>query len=84
MLANMWRKRNHYSPLVAVQTGAVVMEFGINVLKKLKTELSYDLAMLLECSKSTHDRHDVHCLKLHYFAIDNMIIIINAYEQINK
>ena len=45
MLANMWRKRNHYSPLVAVQTGAVVMEFGINVLKKLKTELLYDPAL---------------------------------------
>ena len=45
VLARMWRKGNPSALLVGMQTGAATMETSWNVLKKLKMELPFDLAI---------------------------------------
>ena len=42
MLARMWRKRNPFALLVAMQAGAATLENSMEVPKKLKIEIPYD------------------------------------------
>ena len=47
MLVRMRRKRISFALLVGMQTGAATLENSMEVLKKLKIELPYDLAIAL-------------------------------------
>ena len=47
MLERVWRKENPLTLLVGMQIGAATMENCMEVLKKLKIELSYDAAITL-------------------------------------
>ena len=47
MLERVWRKGNPLSLLVGMKTGITTMENSMEVAKKLKTELAYDLAIPL-------------------------------------
>ena len=42
----MWRKKNPHALLVGMQTGAATLEKSMEFLKKLKTELPYDPAIV--------------------------------------
>ena len=41
----MWRKGNSRALLVGMQTGAATVESSMEILKKFKIELPYDLAI---------------------------------------
>ena len=47
MLERMWRNGNPLALLVGMQTGAATLENSVEVLKKLKIELPYDLGIAL-------------------------------------
>ena len=47
MLERLWRKGNPHSLLVGMKTGAATMENSMEILKKLKMEISYDPAIPL-------------------------------------
>ena len=48
MLARLWRKGNPSAPLVGMQTGAATVEKSMGFLKKLKRQLTFDPAVLLQ------------------------------------
>ena len=43
----MWRKGNLYTMLLSMEIGAATVRTVWRILKKLKVELSYDIAILL-------------------------------------
>ena len=48
MLERVWRKENPPTPLVGMQTGTPTMETVWRLLRRLKAELPYDPAPLLD------------------------------------
>lgn len=75
MLVRTWRKGNPLVLLVGMQTGAVTLENGMEVLKKLKIELPYDTAIILLriCPKDINVIQGGTCTPMFIAAMSTMI-----------